>query len=203
MNPPGYVTNISGTMWSPGILKNGLTYYWRIDVRNTYTANAGWAVGTLFSFTTLSYPGQTGIYNSNSPANVATVAVSQLLIWNSAVTTTAYNVYLDTVNPPQVEQAVITDTVNLRYDPIGLLVNDTPYYWRIDTVNGFGTTPGTVWAFVTEQGVLEGVPPTIATGPMPGSGAHGSGDDDAVKLVERDDGDIVRCIFWEPGQFWI
>ena len=40
---------------------------------------------------------------------------------------------------------------NVDYDP-GTLVANTTYYWRVDTVNGSGTTTGTVWSFTTAAG---------------------------------------------------
>ena len=46
---------------------------------------------------------------------------------------------------------------DVNYGEIGIggvktsdLVSNTSYYWRIDTVNDAGTTPGVVWSFTTQ-----------------------------------------------------
>ncbi len=39
----------------------------------------------------------------------------------------------------------------------GALANDKTYYWRIDEVNSYGTTTGTVWSFTTAAGGQQAV----------------------------------------------
>jgi len=79
------------------------------------------------------------------PANQATwVRWDADLSWSAAEGAVSYEVYFGTVNPP-VFQGSQNETT---YHP-GTMSALTPYYWRIDTVNGFGTTQGDVWSFTT------------------------------------------------------
>ena len=80
-----------------------------------------------------------------SPAHGARdVSLGADLIWTAGIQALSHDVYFDTNNPP-VFQGNQTDT---RFDPGSLMV-DTTYYWRINEVNGAGTTPGPIWSFTT------------------------------------------------------
>lgn len=93
-----------------------------------------------------------------SPANNATdVEIGITLSWAAASGATAYDVYLEEgANPPTV--LVSNDQVGTTYFT-GPLTPNVRYYWRIDSVNGGGTTTGEVWSFVTEP-----KPPATHTG---------------------------------------
>jgi hypothetical protein len=54
-------------------------------------------------------------------------------------------VYFGTSSPP----APQGNQPGTGFEP-GTLNNNTTYYWRIDEVNGIGTTAGTLWSFTTE-----------------------------------------------------
>ena len=51
------------------------------------------------------------------------------------------------------------------FDP-GSLSQNTTYYWRIDEINGYGTTPGGVWSFTTTGSTSQpiGIDSSIGTG---------------------------------------
>lgn len=48
---------------------------------------------------------------------------------------------------------VASDLVEKKYE-IAELDENTTYYWRVDTKNLLGTTPGTVWSFTTAKAVV-------------------------------------------------
>lgn len=63
-NPPPYITNIPINYYTPGLLKNNTTYYWRIDCENDY----GTTTGDVWSFTTI----------ANAPPRANDIAVSAI-----------------------------------------------------------------------------------------------------------------------------
>jgi len=134
---------------SPGPLKSGKTYYWRVDefdIIETYK-------GDVWSFTTL------GAVVSLKPANGAVdVKQTQVLSWSPADFAASHEVYFgtdkevvrdaDTGSP---EYKGTRDLGSESYDP-GKLEWDATYYWRVDEVNT--TNPdspwiGPVWSFTT------------------------------------------------------
>ncbi|MHC4664104.1 MAG: fibronectin type III domain-containing protein [Planctomycetota bacterium] len=105
--------------------------------------------------------GKPGQVANPTPADGATDATStQILSWDQPAGAETYIVYFGTTNPPayQVEQAEAT------FDP-GTLELGNKYYWRVDAVNGDGTSPGAVWSFTT------GALPPQASNPTPADGA--------------------------------
>jgi hypothetical protein len=156
-NPPAFVQNQTATSYIPGTLGAGLTYFWRIDEKNS----SGTTTGMVWSFTTLPLPGQA---NTPSPTNGATnVAITADLSWSAGSNAASHDILFGTSNPPPfvVNQSVLT------YDT-GTLANSTTYYWRIDEVNGSGKTTGPIWSFTTAAASNPPAVPTI-TGPANGS----------------------------------
>lgn len=86
-----------------------------------------------------------------SPANGAVdLSTAVQLSWRPGTGAVSHNIHFGTTNPPAY---VATQSSNL-YDP-GSLTEDTQYFWRIDEVNGQGTTTGDVWTFTTVQDPVE------------------------------------------------
>jgi hypothetical protein len=77
----------------------------------------------------------------------ANVAVDTLLNWTAGVGGTLSEVYFGT-SPALGTEAFQDAQAGTSFDP-GLLAHDTTYYWRIDTVNANGRTPGPTWSFTT------------------------------------------------------
>lgn len=101
-------------------------------------------------------PGKAG---SPTPSDGATgVAQLTLLTWDAVLGATSYDVYFGTTNPPPF-QGVLASGPSYGPGPLGPLAL---YYWRIDSVNGAGTTVGDVWSFTTLPD-----PPAQATNPSP------------------------------------
>jgi hypothetical protein len=82
------------------------------------------------------------------------------LSWTAGLDAVSRNVYFGTDPTPDATELQGNQTAT-TFDP-GPLANGT-YYWRIDEVNGDGTTPGPVWSFVVG-------PPAKAFRPMPWNG---------------------------------
>jgi hypothetical protein len=96
------------------------------------------------------------------PANYTEeIDVNVGLSWVAGIGATSYDVYFGT-SSPSTFQGNQTDTT---FDP-GTLVHSSTYYWRIDAVNGWGKTTGTVWSFTTIYSDLQ------ANNPNPSNGAY-------------------------------
>lgn len=67
------------------------------------------------------------------------------LSWAAPERATSYDVYFGTAEPPAFQGSQEGTT----FDP-GAMQHHTLYYWRVNSANGFGTTPGQVWSFTTE-----------------------------------------------------
>ncbi|MFH0888259.1 MAG: glycine-rich protein [Planctomycetota bacterium] len=88
-----------------------------------------------------------------------------LLSWAAASDATSYDIYFGASWPV----TFITNRTDTTYNP-GILLNNTVYFWRIDSKNAIGTTIGIVWVFNT---ALSGAPPVQVTTPSPANGATG------------------------------
>ncbi len=137
------------TTYTPGPLKTGKTYYWRVDefdIIETFK-------GEVWSFTTQ------GAVVSLKPSNGAVdVKQTQILTWSPADFAASHEVYFgtdkevvrdaDTSSP---EYKGTRDLGAQSYDP-GKLEWDTTYYWRVDEVNNANADSpwiGPVWSFTT------------------------------------------------------
>ena len=136
-----------GVLFSSDALQQNTEYFWRIDTVNA----GGTTTGLVWSFTTevvLDLPGQA---SNPDPVDDATdVSISARLDFDSASDTDTYNVYLGTAselsNLPLVKSSAETFYFSLLTD----FAVSTEYFWRVDTVNGAGTTEGLIWSFTTE-----------------------------------------------------
>jgi hypothetical protein len=57
-------------------------------------------------------------------------------------------VYVSQGNDFEATDKVVDNAAVSTYDPV-TLVKDTLYHWRVDCINGGGTTEGNVWTFTT------------------------------------------------------
>ncbi|MHC4397038.1 MAG: phage tail protein [Planctomycetota bacterium] len=144
-SPGSFQGNQTDTTFEPGTMDNDETYYWRIDEINS----GGTTTGVVWSFTTESTAGPPGQASNPSPADSATdVSTTADLSWTAGSGATSHDVYFGT-SSPGASQGNQTATT---YDP-GTMDPSTTHYWRIDEVNAYGTTTGTVWSFTTGSGV--------------------------------------------------
>jgi hypothetical protein len=86
---------------------------------------------------------------SSNPNPLDGTSISNLeadLSWTAGRGAISHDVYFGTSNPlPFIRNQTAT-----IFDP-GTMATGIKYYWRIDEVNHFGTTTGTVWSFTTMQ----------------------------------------------------
>jgi hypothetical protein len=91
------------------------------------------------------------------------VSVTTNLSWSAGSNADSHDVYFGTGSNPAYQGNQNGTSFNL-----GTLAVGTTYTWRIDEVNGVGTTTGTLWTFTTEFG--SGSLPSQATRPNPRDG---------------------------------
>lgn len=83
-----------------------------------------------------------------NPANGATgIAINVDLSWTAGSGATSHDVYFGRSKPPMFR----CNQTNTTFDP-GVIAFSTTYYWRVDEVNSWGKTIGTVWKFTTQTG---------------------------------------------------
>jgi len=81
------------------------------------------------------------------PTNYATeVSINRDLNWTAGTDATSHDVYFGRSSPPP----LIRNQTATTFDP-GTMAEGTRHYWRIDEVNLWGTTTGTVWNFTTSH----------------------------------------------------
>jgi hypothetical protein len=149
---PEFMGNQASRIYDPpGNLAYDTQYYWRID-----KVNGGTTKGAVWTFTTESAPAVAPDKVAGpDPLNGAVnVPVDKVLAWNGAVGAASYDVYFGTdqtavTNATNVDPEFMGNQDTVTYDPPGNLGFLTTYYWRIDSVNGTGTTGGDVWSFTT------------------------------------------------------
>jgi len=135
--------------YTPGPLKLGKTYYWRVD---EFDAIATYK-GDVWSFTT-----QGAVVNLKPPNGAVNVKHTQILTWSPGVSAASHEVYFGTekevvhnANTSSPEYKGTSPRGDESYDP-GLLNWQTTYYWRIDEVNNINPDSpwiGPVWSFTT------------------------------------------------------
>ncbi|MFH1101423.1 MAG: DUF2341 domain-containing protein [Methanobacteriota archaeon] len=147
-NPPQKnVSNQTSTMYDPGLLLSGTTYYWRIiawDNHNVSTRSPLWC------FTTDHPPYQPS--NPHPDNHTINVDVEANLNWiggdpdmGDRVT---YDVYFGTINPPL---KMVSNQTTTTYNPETMNYNTT-YYWQItawDKSPDNLSTSGPIWWFKT------------------------------------------------------
>jgi hypothetical protein len=102
----------------------------------------GKTTGKVWNFTTGLLPDQA---SNPNPMDYATgVDLDADLSWSAGSEATSHDVYFGTNSVPPFTRNQ-TDTI---FDP-GTMAYATKYYWRIDEVNKWGTTTGSVWNFTT------------------------------------------------------
>jgi len=90
-------------------------------------------------------PGPAG---NPSPTHGSTgIDINQDLAWAAAVDADSHDVYFGTNPSPGAAEFQGKQTATI-FEP-GMLAPSTTYYWRIDEVNAYGTTSGTIWSFQT------------------------------------------------------
>ncbi len=144
-------TELLGTTTGPSISSGQLAaeteYTWKVVLGN----GAGETAGPLWTFTTepppLPAPDQVVI---TAPADDATgVVLVPTLTWQPADGATGYSVYCNTTGTFGVGDRVVNNQAVCAYTPGSPWAANTVYYWRVDALNGSGTTTGATNSFTT------------------------------------------------------
>jgi hypothetical protein len=125
-------------------LKGGVQYSWQVVAKNSL----GETEGPIWSFTIGAAP---ALLTSPIPADGALGLNRQVLLdWEDSTGATSYQVYywVDGDEVPSEPLATLT-TSSLALPRV--LDAGTGYRWRVDTVNEFATTTGSVWSFSTSD----------------------------------------------------
>ncbi|MHC4662179.1 MAG: C25 family cysteine peptidase [Planctomycetota bacterium] len=197
--PPQYVKTESQSVFDPGTLQYSTIYYWKLIAYNVY----GNSTEVFGQFTTLdepvSLPDQA---YGPSPFDGATgVSITGTIFSWSATGAESYRLYIGTTNPPPLVCGSLTNNAV----QISGLIYSTNYYWKIDTVNNSGSTPGVVWSLTTQDD------PNVGGGGDPGTGGTpqeaimikkgGGGGGCAGTIGRADISDEDFCGWWLPWLF--
>ncbi|MFH1423298.1 MAG: hypothetical protein ABIH42_11385, partial [Planctomycetota bacterium] len=106
------------------------------------------------------------------------IPVDITISWNPAKRALSYDIYFG-IEKSAVENAdkdsaeYIDNFTESSFDPSpeGSLTYNTTYYWRIDSVNSYGTTKGDTWHFKTVNPPMD--PPEKVTNLFPTNSANG------------------------------
>ena len=127
--------------WSPGRLRFGQTYCWRVDE----VTQEGAQKGALWSFTT-----QGGKAAAPTPHTGAVNAPTRLtLSWQPGHVGARHTLYLGTA--PDAMSRVVGGKAEALCPVCGLELGRT-YYWRVDEVYGAQTVAGDLWSFTVDAG---------------------------------------------------
>ena len=164
-SPPKVVGNQSATIYDPGALNFGTTYYWKIVAWDNHGATA---TGPIWSFTTRANHPPNTPSSPSPPDEAVNVNLNADLNWSGGDPdpgdTVTYDIYFGTTNPPPIKTYGHTTTT---YDP-GTMEYGTTYYWKIIAWDSFGeSAAGPIWSFTTEANS----PPNIPSNPSPSDGA--------------------------------
>lgn len=141
--PSDPVSSQTTTTYDPSTLQYDTTYYWRIDSKNYM----GTTTGDVWQFTTESAPAGVPLPATNpTPADEASnQPIDTDVSWSDGGGATSYNIYFGTSTIPT---NLLRNQTTTSFDPSTLLENTT-YYWRIDSINANGIIAGEVWHFTT------------------------------------------------------
>jgi len=139
------------------------TYYWQVQAVDSYGLDT---YGPIWWFKTENPPNHPPYKPSNPhPTNGALNTFLDIILrWDGGdpdENPVTYDLYFDTVNPPTLYLANLTNT----YYNIGQLEYETTYFWKIiATDNQTNSTEGPLWNFTT----IPNYPPEIPFDPSPG-----------------------------------
>ncbi len=185
-SPNKVTSNQSDSVYNPGSLNYGSSYYWKIiawDVNGASNASQIW----YFQTNNLPYPP-----NNPFPLNEsANVSINSDMSWigddPDPGDIVSYDVYFGTASSPLI---VSDNQSGLSYNP-GTLNYNTLYYWRIVAWDDQGaSTVGPLWRFTT--GTEANRPPNIPINPSPADNYQGASIDVTLSWTGGDpDGDPV------------
>lgn len=140
-DPPPYITFHAETEFIPVNVQYNTTYYWKVNPANQTQETEG----EIWSFTTIGGAPPDTVINPQPEHHGEDVPIDVTLHWAPANGATSYSInFGPQFNPPQ-----IGTTADTLFSP-GQLEPETDYYWRVNSINQYGQTNGTIWMFTTE-----------------------------------------------------
>jgi hypothetical protein len=156
-------TGLTGVVYNPPSNLDPLTNYsWKVVSVNA----EGSASSAVWTFTTGEDLAPALASNPTPADGAINIVLVPSFNWSSAARSTSYELHLWKTSESASGSPTHTGSLP-GYTPASPLDANTSYSWRVDTVNGAGTTTGTVWTFTT------GTPPVIAGSPEPADDATG------------------------------
>lgn len=151
---PPFIGTSDTSIFDPGRLEAGKTYFWHIDeVTETDTIR-----GEIWEFTTMpAAPPEQPVYIY--PSNNAVIEERNVTFQWQAIPyiTDTFYIYVDTVAQGLKQTGILT----LPYFTLRNLQEGKKYYWRIDAMNSFGTISGQIWSFSVKAPVISLIPDKI------------------------------------------
>jgi len=139
-NQPAFAVKTDNAKYTPGRLKEGVKYYWRVD---EITTNGDTIRGEVWEFTT-KIASASGKATNPTPADSSAVKGAVMLKWQfDAVAADSFYVYIGA----SANDLLLVSKQKLAYYIPKKLVYGNTYFWRIDTKNKYGTATGDVWKF--------------------------------------------------------
>ncbi len=140
-------STIATTSKLVGSLGNDTTYYWRVRAKNA----AGWSSYSItWNFTTIVAAPSAPVLLAPTDASTG-ISVTPTLSWNASAGATTYQLQVSKsagFGTLVFDDSTITTTSKL----VGLLGNDTTYYWRVRAKNSTGSSAySSVWSFTTQS----------------------------------------------------
>jgi hypothetical protein len=141
VNPPAlYQAGLTDPFYDLPATVSGQQYYWRVVAINECSATSS----AVWNFTTCIVPAVPG---SPDPLNGQTgTALDPLLDWSDSAGADSYTLYFGDSPSPGLYASGITGS---QFDLTTVLDQGTAYYWRVEAVNGCGTTVSAEWTFST------------------------------------------------------
>jgi hypothetical protein len=139
------ISNFTGNIQCPSITWTNLPAGIKNGVHPKWDCSEGAVTWTVNGQSkSCSPPGQAS--NPSPASGTPNVSITPTLTWTAGANTLSHDVYFGTANPPTfIRNQTLTPA---SYAP-GPLYPGQQYYWRINEVNGNGTTTGNVWTFTT------------------------------------------------------
>ncbi|MBI5475230.1 MAG: CehA/McbA family metallohydrolase [Ignavibacteriales bacterium] len=140
INPPiiKVSSDQTGTSYNFTNLFNGKSYYWKIVANNI--AGSTIATSSPWNFTTIvALPGS---FNLLTPVDLSTAQpLSGVLTWENSIDAASYDIYFDTISPPEVKIDSNLNTTSYNYLSLN---GGNKYYWNIVAKN----ISGERWAVI-------------------------------------------------------
>jgi hypothetical protein len=137
-------------------LSNSVTYYWRVKGKNA-SGYGSWCVYRTFS-TIIAAPMRPVL--SSPQDSAANVDLNPQMSWNAVTGADSYHIQVSTASDFSTGLVVNDSTYTQTTKAIGPLLNNTHYYWQVQTRNAGGTSGWSVRRSFTTLPVAPSVAPT-------------------------------------------